>query len=110
MTKIFQSKSSPFFHFARMATLDGLNIDELMEYVNDIFQKIDVKYDEALRELMELLDGHPDYCMQILQELYLQVLVNKIRSFCVRGLHIAGPFDLLSIRNWIADLSDTIPL
>ena len=33
----------------------------------------------------------------------------SILSFCVRGDHIAGPFDRLSILNWIADLSAIIP-
>ena len=28
-------------------------------------------------------------------------LANNIRSLCALGLHIAGPLDLLSIRNWI---------
>ena len=34
---------------------------------------------------------------------------NRMRSFCVLGLHMAGPLDLLSIRNWIIDLSEIIP-
>ena len=34
----------------------------------------------------------------------------SIRSFWVRGLHIAGPLLKLSIRYWIADRSETTPL
>ena len=33
----------------------------------------------------------------------------SIRSFCARGLHMAGPLDVLSMRNWIMVLSVTIP-
>ena len=36
-------------------------------------------------------------------------VANNIRSFWVRGDHIAGPFERLSIRNWMALLSLTIP-
>ena len=30
-------------------------------------------------------------------------------SHCARGLHIAGPFERLSIRNWSVEASVTIP-
>ena len=32
MTEIFESKISPFFHFASVIKLDGLDIDELFLY------------------------------------------------------------------------------
>ena len=35
---------------------------------------------------------------------------NFIRSHCARGLHIAGPFERLSIRNWMEARSVTIPI
>ncbi|MBD3841824.1 MAG: hypothetical protein IE909_08060 [Campylobacterales bacterium] len=34
-SNIFSSKASPFFHFARIMSLDGLDIDELYEYTKD---------------------------------------------------------------------------
>src|SRR5690606_20612974 len=34
----------------------------------------------------------------------------RIRSFCERGLHIAGPFDLLSMRNCNVLLSAIMPV
>ena len=39
-----------------------------------------------------------------------QVSINLARSFCARGLHIAGPFERFSIRNCIAVWSVTIPV
>ena len=37
------------------------------------------------------------------------VWAKRLRSFWVRGLHMAGPLDLLSMRNWMALRSDTKP-
>ena len=39
----------------------------------------------------------------------LQYWANNMRSFCALGLHIAGPLLILSIRNCMVLLSDTIP-
>ena len=39
MTKIFSSRSSPFFHFAKIMSLDGLDIDELFLYTKEVFEK-----------------------------------------------------------------------
>ena len=36
--------------------------------------------------------------------------INLPRSHCARGLHMAGPFERLSMRNWIAVRSVTIPM
>lgn len=41
MTKIFSSKSSPFFHFARVMSLDGLDIEELY-YLKNFQQSIEM--------------------------------------------------------------------
>ncbi|MBA7571743.1 hypothetical protein ES708_13511 [subsurface metagenome] len=46
----------------------------------------------------------------ILSSFSLQTFENFILSFCALGLHIAGPFDLLSILNCIMLSSVTIPL
>ena len=39
-----------------------------------------------------------------------QYWLNFVLSHCARGLHIAGPFERLSMRNWIDDLSVTMPV
>ena len=40
----------------------------------------------------------------------LHAPINLLRSHCARGLHIAGPFERFSIRNWIAVLSVISPI
>ena len=39
-----------------------------------------------------------------------QAQMNLPRSHCARGLHMAGPFERLSIRNWMAVRSVTKPM
>jgi hypothetical protein len=73
MTKIFQSKASAFFHFAAVMKLEGLDIDELMEYVNKEFKKENIKYDEkSIRNMLNFTKGHPDYSIKLLSYLYLR--------------------------------------
>jgi hypothetical protein len=73
MTKIFQSKASAFFHFAAVMKLEGLDIDELMEYVNKEFKKENIKYDEkGIRNMLNFTKGHPDYSIKLLSYLYLR--------------------------------------
>ena len=80
MTKIFSSKSSPFFHFAKIMTLDGLDIDELYEYTKNIFDKQKITYNISLLKMIKFLKGHPDYSMQVLQSLYYKTIIEDINS------------------------------
>ncbi len=80
MTKIFSSKSSPFFHFARVMSLDGLDIEELYEYASDVFNKIGVPYDDSFLKLIEFLEGHPDYSIQVLQMLYYRSISKEFST------------------------------
>lgn len=79
MTKIFSSKASPFFHFARIMSLGGLDIDELFEYASNVFKKQKVEFDEALLKTIKFLNGHPDYSAQVLQALYYKTIIADIQ-------------------------------
>ena len=74
MNKIFSSKASPFFHFARVITLDGLDIDELSTFYRDFFDKKGITYSEFLFETIKYLEGHPFYTMKTLQSVYYKLL------------------------------------
>jgi len=79
MTEIFENKSSPFFHFASVIKLDGLDIDELFSYTKEQFDTKNIKYDEdALYQTLSFLEGHPEYSAKVLQTLYINtILENK---------------------------------
>jgi hypothetical protein len=78
MTKIFESKVSPFFHFASVIQLDGLNIEELYEYTIKEFDRKDIKYDkDILYKTIEFLKGHPEYSAKVLQTLYINATINQ---------------------------------
>jgi len=79
MTNIFSSKSSPFFHFARIMSLDGLNINELYEYTTEAFDKQNINYDDSLLKMLQFLQGHPDYSAQVLQALYYKGIVEDLK-------------------------------
>lgn len=90
MTKIFSSKISPFFHFAKIMELDGLDIEELFDYAKEVFDKKDISLDHSLSDMLKFLNGHPDYSIQVLQTLYYKTTVESIKfidySLCVEVL------------------------
>jgi len=77
MTKIFESKSSAFFHFAKIIALPPLDINELYQYAHNIFSKKNIICDN-LFEYITFLGGHPDYSMQFLQKVYINALAYNI--------------------------------
>jgi hypothetical protein len=92
MTKIFEDKTSSFFHFARVMQLEGLDIKELYDYTKNVFDSLDVKYDNSLLMLLEFLKGHPDYSMQVLQSIYFKIKIDNLKeineSVCIDNLKI----------------------
>jgi len=80
MTKIFSSKASPFFHFARIMSLEGLDIDELFLYTKEVFEKQNINYDDSLLKMLQFLQGHPDYSAQILQALYYKGIIENLKN------------------------------
>ena len=92
MTKIFEDKTSSFFHFARVMQLEGLDIKELYEYTRNVFDSLDVKYDNSLIMLLEFLKGHPDYSMQVLQSIYFKIKIDNLKEInemlCIENLKI----------------------
>ena len=48
--------------------------------------------------------------LQALSRISRQCSENWILSHCARGLHIAGPFERFSIRNWRVERSVTMPV
>ncbi len=73
MTQIFESKSSPFFHFAKIIKLPPLDINELYSYSYEKFKEKNIVCDD-LKYIINFLGGHPDYSMQVLQKLYFVAL------------------------------------
>ena len=79
MTNIFSSNASPFLQFARIMSLDGLDIDELYDYTKEVFDKQNIKYDDSLLKMLQFLQGHPDYSAQVLQALYYKGIVEDLK-------------------------------
>jgi len=78
MTRIFEDKKSPFFHFARIMPLGGLDIEELGDYIFSEFDKRDFTYDKiAIKTILSFLQGHPDYSMQVFQSIFFRVLIDN---------------------------------
>lgn len=73
MTNIFESKTSPFFNFSKILTLNGLDVNEVIIYVSNAFKEKKIKFDKkSLIKVLNFLDGHPDYTTQTLQHLYIE--------------------------------------
>ena len=70
MNKIFSSKKSPFFHFAKIIDLPPFDIKEVFEYANKVFQKENINI-PLLKKTLNYFKGHPDYTIQFLQKLYI---------------------------------------
>ncbi|MEA2073608.1 MAG: hypothetical protein U9O86_08485 [Campylobacterota bacterium] len=79
MTKIFEHKSSPFFHFATVVELPPLDVEELYSYSIEVFHQKNIECN-SLKYLLEYLGGHPDYSLQVLQKLYFLALSNDVKS------------------------------
>jgi uncharacterized protein len=90
MTKIFQNKTSPFFHFAAIMQLEGLDIAELFQYIEEVFEKENIKYDKnAIQKMLEFTKGHPDYSIKLLSYLYLRTGRTKEKideKLCIEAL------------------------
>ncbi len=104
MTKIFQKKASPFFHFTEIIHLEGLDVDELYDYVCELFDKEFINYEQdSIKEMLYFLGGHPDYSIKVLSYLYLRTsrtkeLVNK--SLCLEALE----HNILNTRPYLEEL------
>jgi len=78
MTNIFESKSSPFFHFARIMPLGGLDIKELGDYIFRELDKRNIEYKkDAINIMLNFLQGHPDYSMQVFQAIYYIAIIDE---------------------------------
>jgi len=77
MNSIFSDKKSPFFHFSRIIELDGLDIDELINFCNNFFKEKNIKTTPFLDDILRFLEGHPYYSMKTLQSIYFFALENN---------------------------------
>jgi uncharacterized protein YdcH (DUF465 family) len=78
MTQIFENKSSPFFHFASVIQLDGLDIDELYSYTVEQFNKNNIIYNkDVIYQTIKFLKGHPEYSAKVLQTLYINAMIES---------------------------------
>jgi AAA+ ATPase superfamily predicted ATPase len=78
MTEIFESKASPFFHFASVIQLEGLDIDELYSYTIEQFDQTNISYDkDVIYQTIKFLKGHPEYSAKVLQTLYINATLEK---------------------------------
>jgi hypothetical protein len=93
MNRIFSSKSSPFFHFARSIELDGLDSGEVKEFCEEFFNKEGISYDGFLFKTIDYLAGHPYYTMKTLQSIYYGSLeknrANIEKQDCIDALTTA---------------------
>lgn len=93
MNKIFSSKSSAFFHFARVMELGGLEIKELEEYTKSFFISQKIQFDDSLISLVHFLEGHPYYSAKTFQTLYYKILDGSNSDIkkenCMEALTIA---------------------
>jgi len=103
MTKIFEHKSSPFFHFATIVDLPPLDVNELYNYSMNIFEKREIKI-EGLKYLLTYLNGHPDYSLQVLQKLYFLSIANDIKELIPKNLYDVLIDILLSNKAYIEEL------
>jgi len=92
MNKIFSSKSSAFFHFARIIELGGLNINELSNYSKTFFTQHSMSFDDSLDTLIGYLEGHPYYSIKTLQTLYYKTLDSSSKIItqedCINALRV----------------------
>jgi len=86
MTKIFEHKTSPFFHFATLVDLPPLDVEELYIYSKKAFEQKGIKVDD-LKYLLTYLGGHPDYSLQVLQKLYFNALANNINELSSKNVY-----------------------
>jgi hypothetical protein len=76
MTEIFENKSSPFFHFTQVIELPPLDINELFVFSEKVFKKECIKVN-SLKSYLEFLQGHPDYSIQFLRNVYINSIIEK---------------------------------
>jgi len=86
MTKIFENKSSAFFHFTKIIELPPLNIEELYQYADSVLKEKDIVC-KNLYEYISFLGGHPDYSMQFLQKVYINALAFGLKSIDNGKMH-----------------------
>ena len=103
MTKIFEHKVSPFFHFATIVELPPLEVVELYDYSARVFKDKSIEID-SLKYLLEYLGGHPDYSLQVLQKLYFIALANGIKRLSSKDLYDTLVEVLLNNKAYIEEL------
>ena len=81
MTKIFETKLSPFFNFCTKFRLKSFDVDELVHELEASFKKkgILIENPELLKKILLKLNGHPANTMLTMQKLHLEAqLKNKV--------------------------------
>ncbi len=105
MTKIFEDKSSPFFHFARIMDLGGLDIKELYSYTSKMLKEKKIDFDkDSLQKLIAFLSGHPDYSAQTLQTMYFRHLVNETKYIGYDEMYDALKSTILENKAYLEEL------
>lgn len=80
MSRIFEEKKSPFFHFAAPVQLLVFDSSEVFEYAKEVFDKQNITNVDLVQNILEFTKGHPDYTIQALQKLYFKTLAQKITA------------------------------
>ncbi len=108
MTKIFENKSSPFFHFASVVQLDGLDTKELLDYTTKQFDIEKISYNkEAIHKTIEFLQGHPEYSAKVLQTLFINSKLNH-KSIDEESCKEAISFRLIENRAYLDEVISKI--
>ena len=82
MTKIFETKSAPFYNFARKLTLEPFNKKELSKEVLKAFRSRGVVFEDdlLLEKLIERCGGHPANTMLVLQMIEFTMADEDIKT------------------------------
>jgi len=81
MTRIFETKSAPFYNFSRKLTLEPFDKHELNKEVVEAFQSRGVVFadDFLLDHLIDRCGGHPANTMLVLQMLEFKMLDENVK-------------------------------
>lgn len=108
MNRIFSSKTSPFFHFARIIELGGLDTKEIKEYCKDFFTSKKIDYHKLLDGIVEYLDGHPYYTMKTLQSCYFEALDNSSDTITKQNCIDALTISLVEAKPYLEEIIEKI--
>jgi len=78
MSSLFIEKNAPFFRFARIINLGGIEKEKFLAFYKDQLNKHNIECnDNFLNTILDFTNGHPYYSQLALQELVIYNALNK---------------------------------